>query len=366
MTRRPTTRIAATMLFTLGLAASASAQTWTPAQFKAACEAPGNTVTVFGTLKITSPTLPPPVVVVRSACTVVFTPDAQFEADNVNMRFTGTMAFQASAKAGVVFKKAIWSAPRLVASLTGDEGKFIVDESRLATTAGDLSIALGDISELSVTGPLGSTGLALNAAGALTVSAGEKLTATFETTRVRAGTGMTFSLAGPEAVLKANLSTFTAAAGQFSLSSPGAKAEVDLASSQVVAPGGIAIVLPGQESKATMASTRLTALGGSVTLQAGSNGSSFGVLSLDTLTVRAGGAYTMDASLGANKGESVLNNSTIRAGAAILIRSDREGLTNVLNNALVSPTEIRAFTGASGACIEEGNTATAPVVAICQ
>ena len=86
MTRRPTTRIAATMLFTLGLAASASAQTWTPAQFKAACEAPGNTVTVFGTLKITSPTLPPPVVVVRSACTVVFTPDAQFEAGVSGLR----------------------------------------------------------------------------------------------------------------------------------------------------------------------------------------------------------------------------------------------------------------------------------------
>jgi hypothetical protein len=366
VTSSPTARIATAALFALGLAANASAQTWTPAQFKAACEAPGHTVTVFGTLKITSPTLPPPLVVVKSRCTVVFTPDSQFEADNVNMRFTGTMSFQANDKAGILFKKSIWSAPRLVASLTGDEGKIISDESRLVSTAGDLSIALGDYSELGVTAPLGGSGTALSAAGALTVSAGEKFSAMFETTSVRAGTGMTFSLAGPEAVFKANVSTFAAAMGQFSVSSPGAKAEVDLASTQVVAPGGISVVLPGQESKTTMSTTRLTAVRGSVTLLAGSPGNSFGVINLDKLTVRAGGAYMMDASLSASKGESVLNNSTIRAGAAILIRSDREGLTNVLNNGLVSPTEIRAVTGPSGACIEEGNSASAPIVAICQ
>ena len=52
------------------------------------------------------------------------------------------------------------------------------------------------------------------------------------------------------------------------LLAPGAKAEVDLASTQVVAPGGISVVLPGQESKATMSTTRLTAVRGSVTLMA--------------------------------------------------------------------------------------------------
>jgi hypothetical protein len=74
----------------------------------------------------------------------------------------------------------------------------------------------------------------------------------------------------------------------------------------------------------------------------------------------------MVASVGANKGEVVLENSRITAGAMVFLRTDAEGLTNVLNNTLSSPTEIRAFTGASGACIAEGNLATAPVVAICQ
>lgn len=366
MTSSLTPRLTAVAVLTLGLAATASAQTWTPTQFRDACEAPGNTVTVIGALKVSAPTLATTPVVVRTPCTVVFTPDAQFEVDQVNMRFAGAMAFQASAKASVSFKKSVWSAPRIVASLTGNEGTFLVDETRLVASVGDLSVSLGDISTLGVTGPINGVGFAMNAAGALSISAGANFTGTFETTRVRAGTGITLSLAGPEATLAANLSNFTSVAGQFSLTSAGAKATVDLNSSQVVAPGGISVVLPGQESKASMTTTRLTALGGSVTIQAGSTGSSFGVLNLDALTVRAGGAYTMDASLSANKGEAVLTNSTIRAGAAVLIRSDREGLTNVLNNALVSPTEIRAFTGASGACIQEGNTATAPVVALCQ
>jgi hypothetical protein len=354
-------------LLALGIASTAAAQVSTPAEFKAACEAPGNTVTVIGTLKVTPPVLPPPLVTVNSGCTVVLTPDAQFEGDNLNMRFTGAVSFQAAGKAGVSFKATRLTAPAISASLTGSEGTFLSDETRLNATAGDISLIFGPVATLGITGPLNGTGNALNAAGALTVSAGEKVSAQFETTRLRAGTGMSFSLAGPEAVLKANNTNFVSAAGTFTLSSPGSKAEVDLASGQVSAPGGITVALTGDESKATIAAgTRLTALAGSVSLQAGGAGRSFGVIAIDQAIVRAGGAYTMLASVGANKGEAVLNNSRVTAGAHILIQSDVEGLTNVLNNTLSSPTEIGAFTGASGACIAEGNLATAPVVAICQ
>lgn len=357
---------ASAALITFGFATAASAQQLTPAEFKALCEAPGNTVTVVNTLKIQSPVMPPPLVTVNSGCQVNFSPDSQFEADNVNMRFAGAVSFQASAKASVLFKSTLWNATALNVNLSGNEGGFYADESRLTARAGNLTIGMGGFGTLGITGPINGVGNALNAAGALTVSAGEKFTGTFETTRMRAGTGMTFSLAGPEAAFAANNTTFVAATGQFSLSSAGAKAQVDLNSGAITAPGGIALNFPGAESKATLLSTRATALAGSVTLQAGSAGRSFGVLVVDQAIIRAGGAYTMTASMSADKGEAVLSNTSVTAGADILIQSDREGLTNVLNNAMTSPTSIRAFTGASGACIAEGNGATAPVVAICQ
>lgn len=353
-------------LMSLISASVASAQVITPAQFKAACEAPGNTVTVVGTLKVSSPSLPPALVTVNSGCQVQLSPDAQFEADNVNLRFAGPVSFQASAKAAVFFKLAVWNAPSISASLTGPEGSFLSDESRLTASSGNISIALGDISTLGVTGPINGIGNALSAAGTLTVTAGEKFTGSFETTRLRAGTGMNFSLAGPEAVFTANNTNFVSAAGQFALTSPGRSASVDLVGGQVSAPAGIAIALPGAESKASVVATRATALAGSVALQAGDAGRSFGVLKVDQAIVRAGGAFTMIGSVGANKGEVVLENSRVTAGAMIFLRSDAEGLTNVLNNTLSSPSEIRALTGASGACIAEGNLATAPVVAICQ
>lgn len=357
---------ASAALVTLGFATAASAQLLTPAEFKALCEAPGNTVNVVNTLKIQSPVMPPPLVTVNSGCQVVFAPDSNFEADNVNMRFAGVVAFQASAKASVLFKSTSWNVAALTANLSGNEGGFFADESRLTARTGDITVGLGAFGTLGITGPINGMGNALNAAGALTVSAGEKFTGTFETTRLRAGTGMAFSLAGPEAVFAANNTSFVAAAGQFALSSSGAKAQVDLNSGAITAPGGIALTLPGAESKASLLSTRATALAGSVTLQAGSAGRGFGVLSVDQAIVRAGGAYTMTASIGADKGEAVLSNTRVTAGADILIQSDRVGLTNVLNNTMTSPTGIRAFTGASGACIAEGNLATAPVVAICQ
>lgn len=359
-------RAASAAIATFGLAVTASAQVVTTAQLKAACEAPGNTVTVVNTYKVTSPIQPPPLVQVNSGCTFLIAADSQFEADNVNLRFTGPVSFQATAKASVSFKSTVWTAPSMNASLTGNEGGFFTDESRVTASAGNLILTLGDFATMGVTGPINGVGNALNAAGTLNVTAGGKFTGSFETTRVRGGTGIAFALSGPESVVTANNSNFVAASGQFSLSSPGAKAQVDLAGGLVQGPGGVSITLPGVESKVTMLSTRVTALGGSVTLQAGSAGRGFGVLAVDSAIIRAGGAYSMLASIGADKGEAVLSNSRVTAGANILIRSDLVGLTNVLNNTMSAPTEIRAFTGASGACIAEGNLATSPVVAICQ
>lgn len=353
-------------VLSFGFAASASAQVVTTAELKAACEAPGNTVTIVNTYKVISPAQPPPLVQVNSGCMFVLTPDSQFEADKVNLRFTGPVSFQASAKAGVSFRSTVWTAPSIAASLTGNEGNFFSDESRLTANAGGLTVALGAFGTLGITGPINGVGNALNAAGMLGISAGEKFTGSFETTRVRGGTGISLALDGPEAVVAANNTNFVAPVGQFNLSSPGAKAQVDLASGVVQAPGGIAITLPGAESKATIVSTRLTALTGSISVQAGSAGRGFGVLAIDLAAIRAGGTYTMLASIGADKGEAILSNSRVTAGANILIQSDLVGLTNVLNNTLTSPTEIRALTGASGACIAEGNNPTAPVVAICQ
>lgn len=350
----------------LGLAASVSAQVVTTAELKAACQAPGNTVNVVNTYKVMSPVQPPPLVVVNSGCTFVFAPDSQFETDNVNLRFTGPVSFQASAKATVSFKSTAWTAPSFTASLLGNEGGFYSDESRVTANAGGISIALGDFATLGITGPINGVGNALNAVGTLGVSAGQKFTGTFETTRVRGGTGISMALNGSEATVAGNNTNFIAAAGQFNLSSPGVKASVDLASGVVQAPGGVALTLPGAESKATILGTRLTAVSGSVSVQAGSAGQGIGVVTIDSANIRAGGSYTMLASVGADKGEAVLSNSSVTAGGNVLIRSDLVGLTNILNNVMTSPTEIRAFTGASGACIAEGNNATAPVVAICQ
>lgn len=358
--------IAFTLVVTLGLSASASAQVVTTAELKAACQAPGHTVNVVNTYKVTSPAQPAPLVQVNSGCTFVFAPDSQFEADLVNLRFTGPVTFQAAAKASVSFKSTIWTAPSVTVSLSGNEGSFFSDESRVTANAGGIAIALGAFGTVGITGPINGVGNALNAAGTLSISAGEKFTGTFETTRVRGGTGISLSLNGAEAVVAANNTNFVAAAGQFSLSSPGAKGSVDLAGGLVQAPGGVAITLPGLESKATILGTRLTALSGSVSVQAGSAGNPMGVLAIDSAIIRAGGTYTMLASIGADKGEAVLNNSRVTAGGDVLIQSDLVGLTNVLNNVMSSPTSITAFTGASGACIAEGNNATAPVVAICQ
>lgn len=336
------------------------------AQLKAACEtSPGNVVVINTPVKVFNGPALPAVETVRTGCRLVFGPNGGIEFDNVGMRFNGALSLQASAKVIFTMKKALLSANTVLVDFAAPEGNVTIDESRLLATAGSVTIDLADDGVLQIGKPLAGATNSIQASAQINLQGGRKYQVAMAETRLDAGTGISISSDGDEAMISATAVTLNTRTGQVNVTSSGTQAAFDYSLGRINAPAGFNVNFAGDNALVDVKTTTIAAPGGSVNLQSGSAGS-FGVLKLTEGVLTTGGMLFMKASEFATKGEAFLETMRVSAAGGIDVVSGDTGVTSVKINNLTSSSLVRAVTGPSGACIAESNTVRAPQVSLCQ
>lgn len=332
------------------------------AQLKRACEtSPGNVVSVTTPSKIFLGSRPPLATRVLTGCTLRLAPDVSLEFDRVGLAFDGPFAIEAAGKDRVVLVQSAISAPSVTLSLESTENGLIVDRSSLSARAGDIALRFGAQGFANLKEVLAGTTLV--ASGRIDVSGGDRFAFEAVDVSVRAGAGIAWRAAGPEATMGVSNSVLAAASGAIEVASAGDKAFVEWQKSRVEASAGISVTLPGRESAFATDESVVDAGAGTlaVTLEGELSKAVFA-----TVQANASGDVSVSVSRNATKGEVFFEKGNAFAGGRVSFETGRDGTTEVKENALAAGTAIRVATGAGGKCLQEGNTLTAPLLDLCR
>jgi len=339
-------------------------QDLTPVQFKQLCEtSPMNTITLRAPTKILGTA--PAITAVNSSCRINFAVGAKLEADQAAFTFAGPLVFQAGPSAEVTLVKSYLEATSIQIS-EGLSSSLILTESSVKANAGNITIALGANGVVDASLSYQARPLALEAAGAISITGGARAGFNLNTANAVAGTSVGLSFAGVEANFQLHNSSLQAPGGPLSVIAPGALANFDVSSSTLNAASGISLSARGREGKVNLSQVGMNSGSGSITMDAGVGAAQMGAIKMLQANLVSGGAVTILASRNATLGEAVVEVSTISAQGAIRVESGNNGTTTVLNNGLTSPTLIRVFAPINGSCVAENNRAVAPTLQLCR
>lgn len=333
---------------------------------KMACEtSPNNVVNINYPAKISNGARPPMTEVVNSPCTISLGPSGSFETDEIGVRFNGGFAIRSTNPTQVKFVKSFFTSPAMTLTLTGNDSFLGVDESLLQATAGNLAINYGFGGVLEILRPLTGSINSLEAAGAVNINGGGKLTGTLIDAQVLAGAGINVNMNGAEGTFKTEKSNLVATGGAIAIRSAFPKALVEGAFGDWRAANGVLVVLQQTESGLFMNTTRVFGGAGNINFNVAAAGNTRIAEIIDS-QLDTNGAVNIFGSVNGQYGIAKLQTSNVRAGGPVAIRTGNLGETLVLTSTISSPVAIRINTGLNGKCLSDQNNLTAPVVQPCR
>lgn len=342
----------------LGTVILGKAQISTAAQLKAACESLGNTVNINMPTKIEFG----PAANVTTGCTINIGPNASFGVKQVNMTFAGALVIQSVHKTEVSFEDALWTATSVNINLAGESSVLTSKQSRLQANAGNVSISFGDTGKLEVVNPFGLTNPnGLQATGSISLSGGNKFSGVFGDANLQAGTGISINLSGADSILKFDEAGMATSGGTVSVSSTGAKTNIEMSQATYSAPAGVSVTLTGADTGLKVKDGIFSGGSGSVSLQAGSATASFANIEVNQSSFTASGNVQIRSGL---SGKTIVDNVQLNGSSSVDVRSGNQGSTLVKNSRGTS-NSVTIATGLGGICLAENNLFTAPVQNLC-
>jgi hypothetical protein len=339
-----------------------------------ACQtSPGNVVVLTQPASILVGPRYPATEQVLTGCTIVIGPGAKLDTEGVSMTFAGPLVVQSANLTEVKLTRTYLSAPSANFNLTGTGTAIEMSFSLIRTTAGSLSLTMGDESKLTVmsrlvSGPLES----LIAATTLQIQGGQKYTAAFgESTRFSAPQGINIAMNGAESSLSITTAWLTADQGNVTIASSAAKGVVNLSSTNLVFKNLGSIRLAGSDSLLKLEQNGMSsAISGQVapggmTIEVGAGAAENSVIQASNVAIFDVASITVRASAQGQKGVLAIQKSHLRSTGDIVLETGAQGLTEVKESYGASSTRLRAATGAGGSCLYDLNTITAPIMQIC-
>ncbi|MDX1981805.1 MAG: hypothetical protein SFV51_16160 [Bryobacteraceae bacterium] len=252
--------------------------------------------------------------VINSGCTIVVGPGAKLAVKEIAVNFAGPLTIRSPGNAAVMFKKAPWRATSVSIALPGSNSELISKESRLAATAGNVAISVGDM----------LSGL-LNGAS------------------VQAGAGIAIRV-GAESSLKLSQSDLLGGSSPITIAGTGPKVALDLGQGTFRSTAGFSVVVATRDSSIAIKDGTFDAGAGSILLQAGAS----------TLTIQAG-----------ILGTAMVDDVQLDGRMGVLVHTSGRGSTLVKNSRGSSLSEIAVRGRAVGVCVAEGFSFSAPDVVLC-
>jgi hypothetical protein len=333
---------------------AAAAQAYTPQEFVRACESSiGNTVYLSQSLKLqggfTSETY-----VSASGCTIVLSPDAAFELDQITLNFGGPLAVRGSKKGAVKLEKAMINAASVALNLTGEEGELYLNQSRIFAGAGNLTVQFGQKGKLNMVESGGWTRGGLSTLGALRIGSGAYFQGSLSNSGMEGGTGIFLAANGTESSWKIEKSTLNVSNfnystvddsamtyGPLSITSSAPKVNVEISESNIrFASQAVTMHLAGAES--TLLLKQATSQTGSQAIYLGAPG---------------------------DKGIVLVEKSFFIGNPSVVVVSGNNGATGVIGSpgSLSAQNSIRVTSGVGGSCIvTPQNSLLAPQVSACR
>lgn len=352
----------------LGLAAGASlgAQSISSTrELKQACEtAPGNVVVLTGAVEINQGAVWPAMEMIDTGCTLVLGRDAKLLFTGVGISFQGPFTLQSSFKTEVVLKDTAIEARSVLWPLTGGPTDVVFDRAQVRATEGNFAATFGRQSKWEVKNQLPGAGSALEAAGVLSVTGGSQFTFVLEDANGRAGTGIGITAAGADIVIKTERADLRTASGPLTITSPSAKAVVEMIQGVWSAGSGIDVLLAGSETivKATGVEFRA---GGGIALEAGSGAARLGKLEVKESRFEGGSTVRLLSSLTGTLGAALVENTELTGPAGVRVESGARGETLFKTNRGSSAGSFTVLTGRGGSCLAEDNLVQSPNARLC-
>jgi hypothetical protein len=332
------------------IAASAHAQSITPAQFVEACRtAPANTVVLREQTKFQT-TFQGTTFQTPTGCTVVLAPGASFELDTITMQFGGPFVVQANGNGGVVLDKATLRAPSIALNLTGFEGKFQMNTAWLAATTGDLSIQFGEKGFMEVKDSGRWYQPRLTANGRLSIVAGASFTGSVVASGFQGAAGIGFAFNGTDSNMKIEGSDLLLTSGAsrpgpyitgpFTVTGAASKVAFEMINVNLMeATQAVTVALNGAESKLGWSQVRSQTSSRRIALTA--NG---------------------------DKGEVKVENALMYGLPEVVIEAGAQGSVSVTNSpgSITASQTIRIRAGLGGSCSASTQGLNAPVLQVCR
>jgi hypothetical protein len=349
------------MALALGTA-SAYAQL-TPLQstagFKRACEnSVGNRVVVSQdtTVSVGYPASYPEQV--ATACTVQLLNGAKLAFDKVGMQFAGGLTIVGGSKSGLELLEARLMAPAVNLQLTGEENSLRMAFSRIDASAGNFDLTLGRIAKIEmlrfrsdVPPYFGGT---LVASGALTINAGERLSASINEVNLIADNAN-----GAESEIKLENSGLRSFNASVNVLMRGSKSKAELSNSSVLAAGNIDLAMGQAESGLGLSNVNVQAGARAQIYAAGAKSE----VSISNGRLTTGGGLFVSAAAGSTEGSLKVEGAIVNAGTPIRFVTGVGGKTAVNQNSIVGSGLVDI--ASPGACEALGNRITAPQQQIC-
>ena len=356
----------------LGAHAVATAQVnplSTTAGLKAACERnPGNVVRITTDMSVSEGARALSPERVNTGCRIELVGDSEIQFDKVGLAFAGPLVITGGRMTGVAMQEASLAGTSVSLSLSGDEGYLRALSSRIDATAGNLTVSMGRIAKMEMMGFITSgvplTGATLVATGAVTVSAGDKLSASFNEVGIIAGTDLRLTGTGMETELKLDNSTLLSYRGNVAVALLNTKSKLEAGNSSITARSGSVDLTLGQpESGMNLSNVAVSSKKNTQIYAAGSRSE----VGLSNGTVAAGGGVFISAAAGSTDGGLKVEGVGITASTPVRIVTGAQGKT-IANNNRVTATGSVDFSSdpISGLCEAVGNSITAPTQRICR
>jgi hypothetical protein len=334
------------------------------AGFKGACEnSIGNRVVVSQdtTVSVGYPASYPEQV--ATPCTVQLLNGAKLAFDKVGMQFAGGLTIVGGSKSALELLEARLMAPAVNVQLTGDENSLRMSFSRIDASAGSFNLTLGRTAKMELlryrSDVMPYFRGTLVASGALTINAGERLSASLNEIVFIAGNEVTLNANGAESEIKLENSGLRSFNTHVTVLMRGSKSKAEFSNSGLLAAGNIDVAMGQTESGLSLSNVNVEA-GARAQIYAAGAKSEVSV-SNGRLTTRGG--LFVSAAAGSTEGSLKVEGATVNAGTPIRFVSGVGGKTAVNQNSIVGTGLLDI--ASAGACEALGNRITAPQQQIC-
>lgn len=341
----------------------------TTAGLKAACERNvGNVVRITTDMAVNQGARAFAPERVNTGCRIELVGDSEIQFDKVGLAFAGPLVITGGSKTGVAMQEASLAGTSVSLTLSGDEGYLRTLASRIDATAGGLSVSMGRIGKMELLGNITAgvplTNATLAATGGVTVSAGDKMSASFNEVGIVAGTDVRFTGTGSETELKLDNSAILSFRGNVAVALLNTKSKLEGSNSSITARvGSVDMALGQPESGMNLSNVAVTS-GGRTQIYAAGSKSEVGI---SNGTVSAGGGVFISAAAGSSDGSLKVEGVGITATTPVRLVTGAQGKT-IANNNRVTATGSVDFSSdpLTGLCEAVGNRITAPTQRICQ